>query len=470
MTTKKIPLFGDAYRNVDEIEANEKSVVIYDGWRDELGGAHRRPGLTSFATLTTNIKIDALYWWDDKAQIVAISAGAIYTINTAGAYQLRSGATLLSGASVSFDTDGTYCFMAAGSRIVYMAETGNTIELSVPNAPTKSTHVAFIDGYLIANEVGTRRFKWSNVNDSLAWGAASFASAEGAPDEITAIVVKNREIYLFGSQSVELWESSGDTAVFSRVPGGFIQVGCSAPTSILYTDNFLFWLSDDATFVRYGGGGVEKVSSPYDKVLQDFTTVEDCIAYRIDVVGRTFLLFNFPTENRTLVYNATNDNWTEWGKWNSDTTAYDRFLGHCHCYCKGIRTNLIGSREHSEIYTLKEVNLTDDGDEVRFATLSGHVDHGSSIRKRNNKFRMRAKRGASVEASGESSIAIRWCDNGKFWSREHSISLGSQGPQEILIALEPRGVYNTRQWEIVASDLSSEIILVDAEEDFDFLR
>lgn len=469
--TEKLPLFGDAYKNADEIETNEQSVVLYDGWRDELGGVHRRPGLSSWVDLGTSAAIDGLYDWVAQSLLVAVSGGRVFTVNSSAIVTERTGATLTPGVPVSFATDGSYLFMAAGGQIVYL-DPGTAVAAYVtdPQAPTAVTHVGFVDGYIVAPTVGSGQFNWSDVNDSLNWSAVNFATAEGSPDSTIAMLIKERELYFFGSESVEVWENVGDSTTFTRVPGGLLQEGCGAVYSIVSTENFTFWLSPNSQFKRYSGRAIETVSSPYDKELQSFGTISDCRAYRLDIVGRTFLVFTFPIENRTLVYNVTNDNWSEWGQWSPAANAYNAWAGNCITFSPRHRATFVGDRATGLMYIMSEETLTDNGAAIRLATLSGHVDHGTSVRKRNNRLRLRAKVGASSQLTTESEIMIRWKDNNKDWSNIKTISLGAAGPRNMLIEIEPRGIYRTRQWEISATDLYSPIVLVDAEEDLDFLR
>jgi len=471
MPTMPIPIFGDSYKNSDPIELSENTVVIYDGWRDSLGGVHRRPGRSLLCTLGTNSPVDGLWWWEDKQIILAVSAGRLFKIfTTSGLYQELTGATVSSGVKPTFTTDGTYAFVAAGKKIIYTDGVATCAAIADADAPTSVTHVAFIDTYILGNSVGTRKFFWSDPGTSLVWSALNFASAEKSPDLITAAIIKNGEIFLFGSDSVEIWESDGSTP-FSPIPGGSLTVGCQAPESIVETDNEIYWITPQSHFVRFAGRNIERVSTPYDKEIEDFSFISDCIGYRMDIVGRTFLVFTFPTANRTIVYNVNENNWTEWGNWIPALNAYDRWLNKSYAHSPKWRTHLVGDREVTgKVFLLGEEYLNDGDDPIRLAVLSGHIDHGSLVRKRCNRFRVRAKRGASTQVTGASQIMYRVKDNNKNWSIERSLSLGEAGQRSLTLKAEPKGIYRTRQWEISSTDLYSDIILVAAEEDVDLLR
>ena len=262
----RVPIFQPVYRNVHGDELSDQNHLLMDGYLDERGYTNRRPGLSSFLDLGlgANNAVSGLFWWSQKGYAIAVSAGNIYKVEfTAGVASKTdlTGDALTSGQPVTFATDGTYVFIAADGRVVYTNGTASTAYLADADAPTTVSHVAYLDGYILANKVNSNTCYFSQVNDSLDWPALSFFSAAGDPDYVDALEVLNREILLLGPETMEVWENDGETP-FSRVPGGFIQRGCIAPASIARIEDSLSGLIVSATLSALLAGSVGSKEFP----------------------------------------------------------------------------------------------------------------------------------------------------------------------------------------------------------------
>ena len=469
---KPLPLSADVNRNVDGVEVSDQNTILFDGYVDENGATVKRPGLEVFYDFATGLgsNLNGLFWWDNKQVVIAVVDGKTYSISYPGAVPTvtdLTGVILDISAKVSFATNGTYLFMANGGRIAYTDGGAATQWLGDADAPTQVTSVLVFDTYLLANN-HNNIFYFSDVNDPLSWSALSFATATGNPDKIVALYSFQGDLYLLGSQTVEVWENDG-THPFIRVLGGTISTGCAAPNSVVNTENGLFWLDNKRRFASFAGRKIEHVSTPYDKVVQEFSTVSDCIAYRTDVSGRTFLIFHFPTAQRTLCYNASQDRWSEFGLWNSDLRAYENFLGKTSCHAEGWGVTLIGSRREGKIYKFSPTAYTDDGTNIRFFRQTGFINHGTRSLKRNHQLIFALKRGEGA-ASTNPKLVVRWQnDNEYIWSTEREIPLGAVGQSAITYRVFRTGTYNSRQYQISVTE-PVPVSMVDGFEDVEVLR
>jgi hypothetical protein len=469
METVTIPITTGAYKNTDSTMLDEDSLSLYDCYLDEKEATNKRPGLASFVDTGSAFPIDAVYWWSAKKMLIVVTRGLIFKINYPPAVPVNiTGTQLQQNARVSFATDGNYLFMANGGAILYTDGTTLTTPISDLDAPTSTTHIAYIDGYLIANN-GTNNFQYSDANNAFSWQALSTARAAGDPDIISALRILNREIYLFGSQSIEVWENKG-ALPFARIPGGFIQSGTAAPYSIVVVENGMFWLNNFRRFVQYSGKGVEEISTPYDREIQNFQFVSDCFGERIDISGQSFLAFHFPSANKTLVLNRnTNPNsWSEWCFWDGEAGQYNRWLANSYCYAEDWGLNLVGSRTTGKVYRISSSLYDDDGSPIRAARITGNISYNTLKNKRSEEIRIRAKRGA-VSTSTTPQIMFRWRDDNKnSWSSEKWLSLGNLGETDLILKLRRNGVFRTRQYEIASTD-SVPFIISQAEEDVTIL-
>jgi hypothetical protein len=447
------------YRNVDGVELSDLAHRVVDGFVDEQGYIRRRPGLESWHdyALGGNSPVSGLFWWSQQQAVVCVVGGLVYIITRPSgvitATLITASDTMRIGVPTIFATDGTYVFTASGGRLGYSNGTANLsyVDRVDSDCPTSVSHVAYLDTYILVNNVGTNQFFWSDVGDSLTWNALNFASASGDADPITALHVVDRQIFLFGPRSLEIWENDGTTP-FIRVPGGYFPVGCDAPYSVVVRDNFIFWLNDRRHFVVYSNGSIVPISTPIDRELADMSLTSDGIGQSIEIDGRPFLVFNFPTANKTFVYDIQLKSWAEWGYYNASLGDYQRWLGYCNCYATAWGEQLIGLRNNSIICKLDNETYDDNGSDIRLLVRTGHIDHGTLKRKRGNQLLFRTKRG-HAGTTRTPKMMLRYSDDGSNrWSNECHVNLGDQANTEIIVNVPARGVYRTRQYEVSVTD------------------
>lgn len=473
MPTVPVPIFESVFRGVDGVELNEDNFRVVDGYRTLKGGTTSRPGSKTLfsGSAASGFGFDGMFWWSEKDCVMAVGRGEVwkltYISNTPVITSLSGGTVLLNqNAPTSIVVDGTYMYACNGGRIVYCTPTGTPAYIADPDAPTACTHLAFLDGYILAID-GSNKFYWSDVNNGTSWNALSFASAAGSSDLLTSLKVLNREIYLFGQRSVEIWENDGATP-FSRIPGGFIQSGCCAPYAILEDENSLYWLDNNRRLVRFSGKSVERLSTKFDKELQALSYVSDAVAFKIEIDGYVFFVFTFKTANKTLIYNVTTDDWCEWGSWDYTNAQYNRWVGNCYAYAEKWGLRLVGRRDLLSIAELSKNYTDDDGDVIRLARTTGHIDYGTSRAKQSNELRFRAKRGAGL-TSGTPKLMLRYNIDNRGWSNIKEFSLGDIGQYDIVLRDLRRNQFRTKQYEFSATS-AVDITFSQAEEDIEVLR
>lgn len=468
MPTVKVPLFTETYRNVDGDVLTDKAYVLKNGYIDELGGINVRPGMRINGTF--NWRIDGLFYWNNQQKLVTVSRGIVELaeVNPTSITSFSSSTSTLNvGTKTTFCADDTYCFLANGARINYLNSVGGCNVIVDGDAPTTVTHVAYLDSYILANN-SNNKFYWADVASPLSWNGLSFASGAGNPDNIVALHVVDRRIYLLGSYSTEIWENDGLTP-FSRVPGGYLEVGCIAPYSVVNVESSLIWLDHNRYFVEFSGLRAQRISSPYDRVLASLNSIESCVADRIDINGRTYCLFHFPDSNLTLVYDYYQKQWAEWGEWNSASMSWLPFDFNCYTYAKVEGQRIVGGDRSNNLYLMDADLRTENSVPIKFLRQTGHIDYGTSKRKRSNEIRIRIKKG-SDSATGSEKLMIRWRDDGSSeWSNIIEIDLADVGETEFVHSLYRTGIYRTRQYEISATD-NVPIVMAEAEEDIEVLR
>lgn len=213
-----------------------------------------------------------------------------------------------------------------------------------------ATQVKYIDSYFVVNSSGTGRFYISGINDGTSWGGLDFATAQRSPDNIVALEVIHRELWLFGTASTEVWYNSGASDFpFAPVQGGFIEWGCAGANSVAKLDNNLVWLAQKdlggPVIVKTTGFQPEVISPPsLNYEFSTYSVYSDAFAFSYEKGGHEFYQITFPTANKTWVYDALTK------QWNELTSGYDRHRGTGHVFFNG--KNYIGDRNFSYVYEL----------------------------------------------------------------------------------------------------------------------
>lgn len=81
---------------------------------------------------------------------------------------------------------------------------------------------------LVGADTG-RQFNISHVDDGLSWDPLDFALKEANSDYLQSILTDHEQLYLLGTQTVEVWQNTGSSLFpFQRVPGAMIRKGSVA--------------------------------------------------------------------------------------------------------------------------------------------------------------------------------------------------------------------------------------------------
>lgn len=311
----------------------------------------------------------------------------MYALN--GHLYAAGGGTMCEVSSVGVVTN--YGAIENDNRPVSMA--GNTTQLAIASAgagyilagtlsPITSagfpgaTHVVFLDGYFISLDPDSQQFRISGLYDGTTWDALDFASAEGAPDKAIAMMADHRELWVFGSQSIEGFYNSGNADFpLSRIGGSFVEHSCAASRSPAKLDNSIYWLDggpEGAGMVyRLEGRPVRVSTHAIETAIQGYTRIDDAIGFAYQDQGHSFYVLNFPTGQATWVYDAASNLWHERAYWNQATASFEAHRGQCHAYAFG--KHLVGDRTTGNIYALKHDVYTDNGDTIRRVRRAPHI-------------------------------------------------------------------------------------------------
>ena len=448
-----LPINAIPYQNVDDILVNQLGSELKNGYIDELGFTNKRPGFEERSKLGTSIAVDGVYWWENREILISVSQGRVYkTINASGTFVDITGDTLLTGTRPTFADNGDILVIANGGRMVTTDGTTLTQYIADPDAPTAVTHVAFLDQFLIVNEVGTGRFRFADfITAPTVWNAVDVFTAEADPDNIIALYVNKRIIHLFGTKSTEFWFNDG-ISPFSRLQGTTLQRGAMSPYSTVNVNETFYFFDNRRRLNQLIGQQAQILGTSFDITIQNLDSVAETIADYVTVDGKNWVIFTFPESNRTLMFDITGNYWSEWTNHNQFTATDNRFIGNCYAYAKTFNQHIFGSFKSDQLLEMKSSFFDDAGDRITFSKITGWVDHDFPDNKKTSyKITFRLKTGVGLDPSGsvEPFCRLRWRDDGDTnWKNFRSIGLKVRGEREFRVTSRYFGSYYSRQWEI----------------------
>ena len=203
--------------------------------------------------------------------------------------------------------DGTYGY-------VYTFASDTFARITDPDMP-KANRCAFIDQYVLFNDVGTSKFYWSDLLDASSVDALDFASAEGQPDILNSLAVLHRQVWLFGDSTTEIWMDTGGTdSAFARIDGVFIEVGCVAPQSVQKLNNSLIWLGngDSGYGIVWRSEGLQPKRISTHAIEYQLSLLGDlsgATSWAYTDGGHQFYVLNVPGAKTSWVYDCASSLW-----------------------------------------------------------------------------------------------------------------------------------------------------------------
>jgi hypothetical protein len=268
----------------------------------------------------------------------------------------------------------------------------------------------------------------------LVFNALDFASADGSPDGVVAINVDHRQLWVFGTDSVEVWYNAGlANFPLTNIQGAFNEVGCVAAFSVAKLDNTLFWLGTDARgqgiVYRAQGYAASRVSThAVEYAIAQYGNIADALAYTYQEEGHSFYVLTFPSANATWVYDVATQAWHERAGWVNG--AFTRHRSNCQCNFGG--NIIVGDFENGNIYTLDLNTYADNGQPQKWLRSWRALPQGQNNWKRTAQHSLQLNcesgTGLNLGQGSDPEVMLRWSDDGGHtWSNEHWSQMGKIG-------------------------------------------
>jgi hypothetical protein len=382
----KSPILGQSYVARSVNAADSRCVNLFAEIIPEAGKEpaflQRCPGLRLLATVGSG-PIRGLWSFSSGAnRAFVVSGSELYQIDTNWNSTLIGSVT--GTGPVSMTDNGTQLFIAAnGPSYIYNTATNVFGAITDPDFPGAVT-VGYIDGYFVFNEPNSQRIWVTQLLDGTSIDPLDFASAEGSPDGVVGLIVDHREVWLFGTNSVEVWYDAGAADFpLQRIQGAFNEIGCAAPYSIAKLDNGLFWLGSDARgrgiVYRANGYTGQRISThAVEWQIQQYGNLSDAIGYTYQQDGHAFYVLIFPQANTTWVFDVSTGAWHERAGWNNGSFTRHR----SNCQVNFGDEIVVGDFENGNIYAFDQDVYADNGSIQRWLRSWRALPTGQNTLKR----------------------------------------------------------------------------------------
>ena len=238
-------------------------------------------------------------------QAQLFETGGLQELTNTGFNKFNRGAATMGGVPyfvngnelVRLNADFTHTVLGniAGKGLVSMAENGTQLCIVVPNTGTAYIYsvlgglkqitdndftanglaeiVVFVDGYFVFT-TRSRKFFVSAINDGLSYNALDFGSAEADPDLIRSAHVHKNQLYIMGSETIEVFQNVGGIDFpFQRVTGFVISKGITSPFSVTEFAGSFVWIGagrneSPRVYMFSGNDAVEISTTSIDFILE----------------------------------------------------------------------------------------------------------------------------------------------------------------------------------------------------------
>ena len=432
----KTPILGSTYvaRSVNAADARMVNLfpeVVPEGGK-EPAFLQRCPGLLNLATVGSGPIRGLWTFSSDNNTAFVVSGNELYKINTSYAATLLG--SIPGTGPVSMADNGIQLFIACnGPSYIYNNNTnvfGQIIDSDFPGAVS----VGYIDGYFVFNEPNSQRIWVTQLLDGTSIDPTDYASAEGSPDGVVGLIIDHREVWVYGTNSVEVWYDAGTPDFpLQRIQGAFNEIGCISAYTIAKMDNGLFWLGADARgqgiVYRANGYTGQRISThAVEWQIQQYGNLTDALAYTYQQDGHSFYVLIFPSANTTWVYDVATGAWHERAGWSDGSFTRHR----SNCQMAFNNKIVVGDYQNGNIYAFDLDTYADNGQIQKWLRSWRALPTGQNNLKRTAQHAMQLDMESGVGlATGQGSnpeVMLRWSDDGGHtWSNYRTTSVGKIG-------------------------------------------
>lgn len=403
--------------------------------------------------------------------VFAPSVGGMIAVRGSNVYRVDSswnarlvGSMATSNGKVSIDDNGSVAFIVDGSGGYTVDLVTNEFNRILSDGFYGADIVSVLDNYAVFNRPGTNQFYLSGIG-SATFDPLDTSTVEGAPGNLVSLIADHGELWLFKTNSTEVYFDSGNTDFPFERRGTYIEHGCAAKHSVIKMDNSIFWLGNDDK-----GNGIIWRANAYTPVristhaiefaIQGYPRIDDCIAYTYQQEGSMFAVFNFPSGNETWVFDASTNLWHK-REWRDPVdNSRHRHRSNGHCFFNG--EHVVCDWENGNIYALDLDHYSDNGDPLVSVRTSGPISNKDYLWMYWDSLQVDLEAGVGLQngQGQDPQMMLEWSDDGGHtWGNQHWTSMGKVGAYHARARWTRKGRGRSRIFRISISDPVKRVIL-----------
>lgn len=450
-----VPLIGGGYQ-ARSVIANAQRCVNYfpePNRRDSPFPMthYQRPGFRPKIVPTTQGACRCLYQATNGAAYAVIGS-TVYSVDSAWTLTPLGSVSGLLDTPVSMIDNGTSVVIVDGSANQWSINLlTNAFALIVDGTGNFAggTRVDYLDGFICWNRPSSP-FWGATFDQLLTTDIFSRGRKATYADNISTLIARRTEMFVLGRLKGEIWYNTGGALFpFSRLPGAYIEYGCSAPYSVAAQDLNVYWFSSSLEGVgqvmKLKGYEAKPITSfALANAIQAMTVTSDAIGYCYQQNGHQFYVIHFPTEDQTWVYDETiSEPELAWHQraWTDTDGVLHRDRSNCFAVINGVPC--VGDWENGTIYQLDPdyyldtvLGLDYDITFIRgFPQITQAYNAKGEIEKAGGKsvtfHAVMADMdvgNAALVGTAQGQVGLRWSDDrGKIWSQTVMIGNGTPG-------------------------------------------
>lgn len=299
-----------------------------------------------------------------KGVVYVVTKDKLYSItkNSEGGFDKTVIGSIGMVGKVSFADNGIEMVFVGGGGYSYNPDTDTLKDMSTEAGWYPSNTVAYMDGYFIFSRTGTGQFFISDLFATTI-NPIDWATGEAAPDDTVAVAVLNRQLWIIGEKSTEVWYDSGDVNFpFTRIAGAVNDIGAMNYETVSKALNDVFFVGDDLRIYQTKGYQLEPISTQSIEYQLKNCDVTTLYGFTFHERGRWFYAITI-NDNKTLVYDLGTGLWhtresDDVGRWKMDGVFSYYDDGINYGYAK------------NNLYVISEDIHTEDGMNVKREIIS----------------------------------------------------------------------------------------------------
>lgn len=377
---KRIGLFGEGIYSKSPVVTRQRRLNCYlevrpDGDKSSIV-CYGTPGLRFAFNASTPLNQPARGLLGNDTALYMVASNQIKSLSATGVV-LGSASIGTTQGLVGMALNPTQLLVVDGSAgYVYTVATGALVAAggAFPNGAKTAT---YCNGFFICEQPGTNQFFVSGLNDGTVWNGLSFAAAVQAIDGIEACDSVGGILIIFSAGHIEFWQNVGSNPEpFQYITNSAAMIGLEAIYSRVHCGDELLFLghktggssqssSGSFHFYKIKGYQVSPIStSDVDNIVQAMaktSSIADCTGYSYDIDNHSFAQFNFPSANRSLLYDSATGFWSE--VQSGITSGYAaRHLGNLGC--GAFDQTFVADYGNGNVYIPDPAVYTDNGNVI----------------------------------------------------------------------------------------------------------